>query len=185
VKINISRQHIYLLTISLLLFVFVLIFAFAVLIPEGKEYRIKRTELKKELKELRKYQNFSDETYELLKNMQSENRHIITAFDTLFDLNRFEKQYKSYFTSFKITQLQSKDPEDGFTVYEVNASSKITTPTKFYEFLEAVNKSDWIIDINFPINFKREGEHINSSFTMRVYYNSSESNVSASESVAK
>lgn len=184
-KISISRQYIYLLAISVLLFLFVIIFSFAVLIPEGKEYRIKRAELKKELKELRKYQNFSDETYELLKSLKSENRHIITAFDTIFDIERFEKQHKSYFTSLNISEVKPVAPEEGFSVYEVNTSSKISSPTTFYDFLDAVNKSDWIIDINFPIDFKREGELIKSSFTMKVYFNSPDSNATASESDAK
>ncbi len=184
-KINISRQHIYLLFISVLLFLFVIVFSFAALIPEGKEYRIKRAELKKELKELRRYQNFSDETYEVLKNLQSENRHIITAFDSIFDIERFEKQHKSYFSSLSISKIEPVTPEDGFGVYEVNTSSQISTPTTFYDFLDAVNKSDWIIDVNFPIDFKREGELIKSSFTMKVYHNTSDKNVTASESPAK
>jgi len=184
-KINISRQHIYLLLVSFFLFLFVVIFSFAVLIPEGKEYRIKKADLNKELKELRKYQNFSDETYEVLKNLQSENRHIITAFDTIFDIKRFEKQHKSFFTSLSISKIEPVAPEEGFSVYEVNTSSQISSPSNFYEFLDAVNKSDWIIDINFPIDFKREGELIKSSFTMKVYYNSSDTNASASESSAK
>ena len=36
-KINISRQHIYLLGMSAFLLIFVLVFSFAVLIPKGKE----------------------------------------------------------------------------------------------------------------------------------------------------
>lgn len=184
-KINISRQHMYVLFASSLLLLFVVIFSFTVLIPEGKEYRVKRAELKKELKELRKYQNFSDETYEVLKKLQNENRHIITAFDTIFDISRFEKQHKPYFTSLSILKVEQIAPVDGFGVYEVNTSSKISSPATFYDFLDAINKSDWIIDINFPIDFKREGELIKSSFTMKVYYNSPETNATASESPHK
>ena len=184
-KISISRQHIYLLFISVFLFLFVVVFSFSVLIPEGKEYRIKRALLAKELKELKKYQNFNDETYELLKTLQSENRHIISAFDAVFDIKRFEKQHKAYFTSLNISEVTPLAAQEDFAVYEVNTSSKITTPKTFYEFLDAVNKSDWIIDINFPIDFKREDEMIKSSFTMKVYYNNPDINVTASESLQK
>jgi hypothetical protein len=38
---------------SMLVFIFVLIFSFLVLIPEGKEYRIKRVELNKISKEFK------------------------------------------------------------------------------------------------------------------------------------
>jgi len=184
-KINISRQHIYLLSISLFLLIFVIVFAFAVLIPKGKEYRIQRTDLKKESKELRKYQNFSDETSEVLQNLRSENRRIITAFDIDFNLERFQKQHKSHFTSLNISKSQKLKDQEEFTVYEVNTTSKISSPTSFYNFLDAVNKSDWIIDINFPIDFKRDGELIKSSFTMKVYCNNRDKNSTASVSVAK
>ena len=184
-KSSISRQHIYLLVISLMLLLFVILFSFAVLIPQGKEYRIQKAALAKEMKELRGYQKFSDETYELLKELQRENRHIITAFATAFDVERFQKQHREHFKNLRVVEMQKLEPLDGFTLYEVNTTSKISSPSTFYDFLDAINKSDWIIDINFPIEFKREGEYINSSFTMKVYANSDESNESASESVDK
>lgn len=184
-KINISRQYIYLITISLLLFLFVVVFAFSVLIPEGKEYRIKKAELNRELRELRRYESFHDETYEFLKNLQSQNRHIISAFDTIFDIERFKKQHASYFNSLNITKVETLDPQEDFSVYEVNTSSHISTPATFYKFLDAINKSSWIIGIDFPLEFKRDGDLIKSSFKMKVYFNSPESNASASESLDK
>jgi len=157
------------------------VFSFTVLIPQGKEYRIKKADLSKENKELRLLQNFNDETFELLKELQQENRNIITAFKANFDVERFEKQHKSYFTNLRIIEVIQSTPQEGFSVYEVNTTSKITSPSSFYEFLDAVNKSDYIIDINFPIEFKREGEYINSSFTMNVYANSPETNATTPE----
>lgn len=168
-SVKISRQSIYLLSLSIFLFIFVLVFSFSVLIPNGQEYRQQRGELLKESLELKKYEDFSNETLEMLKKLQSENRHIITAFKTPFDPDRFEKQYKNYFNSMSVTPKVKVGTEEEFTVYEVNTTSKINSPTVFYDFLDAVNKSDWIIGVNFPINFKRDAEMIRSSFTMKVY----------------
>jgi len=155
------------------------------LIPEGKKYREKRVEVKKATQELMKYQNFHDETLDTLKNLQSENRHIIAAFDATFNPYRFEKQHKSYFSSLKLSKISRDSDEDGFAVYEVNTTSKISSPTNFYDFLDAVNKSDYIIGVNFPINFVRDGEMIKSSFTMKVYANNSDKNSTASSLEAK
>ena len=184
-KINISRHYLYILLISIFLFAFVLVFSFGLLIPEGKKYREKRVEVKKATQELMKYQNFHDETLETLKNLQSENRHIIAAFDATFNPYRFEKQHKSYFSSLKLSKISRDGDEDGFAVYEVNTTSKISSPTNFYDFLDAVNKSDYIIGVNFPINFVRDGEMIKSSFTMKVYTNNPDKNSTASSSEAK
>lgn len=184
-KSNISRQYIYLILVSLFLFIFVLVFSFAVLIPEGKEYRVKRVELKKTHKELRAYENFHNETLETLQELKSKNRSIITAFDATFNPQRFEKQNKNYFSSLNVSQVDFLNIEGDFAVYEVNTTSQISSPSSFYDFLDSVNKSDWIIGINFPIDFKRDGELIKSSFTMKVYCNNKDSNSTASESVAK
>jgi len=184
-KSSISRQHIYLLVASLILFIFVLIFSFAVLIPEGKEYRIKRVELKKANKELREYEYFYEETLDTYKNLQAKNRTIINAFDATFSPYRFEKQHKKHFSELTVSELNIASADKDFAVYEVNTTSQINSPKNFYDFLDAVNKSDWIIGVNFPINFKRDGELIRSSFTMKVYCNNKESNSTDSESVDK
>jgi len=184
-KNSISRQHIYLAVVSLFLLLSVLLFSFGVLIPTGKEYRIKRVDLRKMSKELYEYQNFHDETYDTLKSLQGKNRRVISAFDTIFNPQRFEKQNKSYFSRLSVSELSLSGLDDGFAVYEVNTTSQISSPASFYDFLDSVNKSDWIIGVNFPINFKRDGELIMSSFTMKVYANSKESNSTASESEAK
>lgn len=175
-KIRISRQHIYLLSMLSFLLVFVLLFSFLVLIPKGKEYREDRVEYKKEARELRRYQNFHNEIEEKLKTLQAENRHIITAFDTAFNQERFEKQHRNYFSSLTVSRLLNTSVEDGFVSYEVNTTSEISSPKSFYDFLDAVNKSDWIIAVEFPINFKRDNEMIKSSFTMKVYGLNKETN---------
>ena len=184
-KINISRHHLYILLSSLFLFIFVLFFAFFILIPKGKEYREERMALKKSSAKLQKYQNYHDRVYSTLKNLQSKNRHIITAFENNFDAKRFKKEHKSYFSSLYLSNISKVGRESDFDVYEVNTTSNIASPKNFYNFLDAINKSDWIIGINFPIIFKRHGDTILSSFTMKVYRNKSDTNSSASGSKAK
>ncbi len=175
-KINISRQNIYLLVLSILLLIFVFLFSFLVLIPEGQEYRKQRVELKIDSRDLREYQNFNDETVDFLKELQSDNKHIIVAFDNNFNVKRFEKNYQNYFSSLNISKKIKIDSSSDFNTYEVNTTSEINSPQSFYDFLEAINKGDWIIGVDFPIHFKREGEIITSSFKMNVYSNNKESN---------
>ncbi len=173
-NINIPRQYLYLSVISLILFIFVLIFSFSVLIPNGKEYRIKRLDVKKHYKELRSYRNFHDETYGVLKKLQGKNVRIITAFDTTFNPQKFERQNKVYFSDLSVKEITFEGIQEEFAVYEVNTSSHINSPKSFYDFLDSVNKSNWIIAINFPIHFKRDKDIIESSFTMKVYCNNKE-----------
>lgn len=175
-KINTSRQNIYLLFLSVSLFLFVLVFSFSLLIPQGKDYRNMRAELKKENSAFRNYNNFRSEVSQRLMELKADNRHIIQALDTEFNPSRFEKINQDYFNSLSISPKLELDNENDFSVYEVKTTSKINSPKSFYDFLDAVNKSDWIISINFPINFKREAEMISSSFTMKVYGVAKENN---------
>ncbi len=175
-KSNLSRQSIYLLAVSLFLLVFVLVFSFAILIPEGKDYRIKRNELSIENLELKQLSDFAVEKEVILQKLRSEHLHTIKALETEFNPERFIKQHRTYLSSLDVFKMDALEEEDGFSVYEVNTTSEINSPKGFYNFLDSLNKSDWIIAVNFPINFNREGEMIKSSFTMRVYNNKSDSN---------
>ena len=175
-KIKIARQYIYLIIIAVFLFIFVLLFSFLFLVPEGKEYRKNRLELKSQYKELRKYQNFHDELDEKLQGLEKKHRNIIIAFDTVFNPERFQKQNKTFFSTLYVTPMKPIGMEEEFAIYEVNTTSQISSPKSFYNFLDAINKSDWIVGINFPINFTHDGELIKSSFTMKVYCNAKDKN---------
>jgi len=168
-KINMSRQYIFLLAMATILLTFVLLFSFTVLIPKGKEYREQRTNLRRVEVDLRRHENFNDTTAQELKKVQINNRHIIESFDATFNPQRFQMLNKNYFNSLTLSKISQLTDEDGFAVYEVNATSHINSPKVFYNFLDAINKGDWIIGINFPINFKREADVIRSRFTMKVY----------------
>jgi len=168
---SINRQSIYILILSFFLLIFVLVFSLVLLIPLGKDYREQRVKLSYERADLSRWQSFEAQTLDTLKKLQSDNRHIISAFENGFDEKRFVKRYSKLFNSLKLSKATKKDNVDIFEVYEVVTSSQISSPETFYEFLDEVNKSDWIIGINFPIKFKRDAEVITSSFTMKVYCN--------------
>lgn len=164
-----NRQTFYIVILSLVLLIGVIAFSFFLLIPKGKEYRSLRLEAKKEFQQLDLVQLQYDETFIRLKEMQGQNRHTITAFDTPFNADRFERLYKKEFSDLYLTEVTTFESNGTFKIYEVNATSKITSPESFYTFIDGVNKSEWIIRVNFPIHFERDGDKIRSSFTMKVH----------------
>jgi len=168
-----NRQTVTLLVLSLVLMIGVVGFSFMLLIPKGKEYRTLRLESKKEFQNLDFAQQRHDQVASRLKELETQNARMIKAFNTSFDPMRFEKQYGKEFSDLYLTEVTSFESNGTFRTYEVNATSKITSPQSFYHFLENVSKSEWIIKVNFPIHFERDGDKIRSSFTMRVYNNES------------
>ena len=168
-KFRISRQMIYILALALVFLIIVFIFAFTLLIPSGKEYRLARMESKKVSYQVDNIQAEYDKVHENLKTLQADNRHIIGAYKTIFNPDRFKKMYASHFESFSLSELARHSQDGEFSVYEVNTSSLIQSPQGFYDFLDGINKSDNIIGVNFPIHFERDANLIKSSFTMHVY----------------
>ena len=180
-----NRQTLYIIILSFVLLIAVILFSTFLLIPKGKEYRALRLDSKKEFFQLDLAQQDYDHTQERLKELQERNKHTIEAFNASFNPDKFEKLYKKEFTDLYLTEVTTFETNGSFTVYEVNATSKITSPESFYHFIESVNKSKWIIGVNFPIHFERDGDKIRSSFTMRVHNASLEKAKSEEESVVK
>ena len=155
-----NRQASVMVILSLVLLLSVILFSFLLLIPEGKEYRLLRLESKKELLSLELAQRRYDQANDRLRELQARNHHTITAFNTFFDAERFTQLYKKEFQDLYLTEMREEGGSGTFKIYEVNATSKITSPESFYHFLEGVNKSDWIIGVNFPVHFERDGDKI-------------------------
>lgn len=174
-----SRQTVYLLVITILLLIFVFLFAFFVLIPSGKEYRMARSLENKHTAELEQYQKVNDETKKKLDELQEKHKNAIHAFEHGFESAKFIAENKKYFQNLTLSKVEKKDKMAPFDLYEVNATSKIDSPSVFYDFLDSLKKGNWVIGINFPIHFQKEGEFIISSFTMRVYTLSDEANATA------
>ena len=164
-----GRNLINILLLSLgfivLFFAFVAIF----LIPTGKEYKVDHKKYMKAVYERNRAQDFHDDTMQNLKDLQTKNRNIILAYSNAFDPDAFARQYSRYFKRLKLTSVEGKKKEDIFDIYEVKATSDLHSPTDFYEFLDAVNKSENIISIEFPIHFVADGSVIHSSFRLKVF----------------
>jgi Na+-transporting NADH:ubiquinone oxidoreductase subunit NqrC len=166
---RINKQTLYLILFSTLLLSIIVLFSIFVLIPKGKEYRLLRLEAMKEEKVVGQVQKEHKETSEKLEKLKKSNAKTIKAFTTPFNPRKFTKVYAPEFQDLFLKELSKADENGSFKVYEVNVTTKITSPESFYNFLEKVNKSQWIIGVNFPIHFERDGDLIKSSFTMKVH----------------
>ena len=100
-KMEVSRQNLYLLILSVFLLIFVLVFSLLVLIPQGKQYRVKRTQIKQEEHLLKVHKNLNSNTVDTLKTLRSKNKNIIAAFANTFDAKRFKSFMMVIFLNFQ------------------------------------------------------------------------------------
>jgi len=171
-KLNLSNENIFLLALCTFLLIIVLVFSFLILIPKEKEYRTQAKHLKVVKLQLEKYQQIKQKSSAILKGLQDKNKQIVFAMKNDFDFKKFNEKNKDYFSSFEVVDKQSfTEKEDGLKVYEANISSYISSPANFYEFIDGVNKGEWIVEVKKPLKFKKEDKKINLSFSMKVYKN--------------
>ena len=168
-KISFPRHIVYLSVFTIFMIIFAIWFSLEKLIPMGKEYRKNRLILKKERIDFERYEEFHKKTLTTYNETKTKNRNIIEAFKNSFDPQRFKQEYQKYFIDLTLSKSSPAHQTKWYEVYEVNTTSKIKTPKNFYDFLEAINKSEWIVGVTFPIKFSRQGELIHSSFKMQVY----------------
>ncbi len=178
-KINFPRHTVYTISFTIFLIIFAVWFAVGVLIPEGKDYRKNKTLALKERTNLKRYDTFYNKTLSIYNKQKTKNRHILEALQTDFNSKKFIKQYQKYFITLSLSKVHQKHKTDIYDTYEVNTTSKIKSPINFYNFLDAINKSPWLIEITFPISFTRDGELIHSNFKMQIYKKSKDTNLSS------
>jgi len=169
-NVRINYRTFYLILLSLLLMVSIVAFSTFVLIPKGKEYRTLRLENKKEQTVLDTTREHYDVTEEKLKKLEDKNKETIKAYRTVFDPEKFMRLNRVQLQDLFLTEVHLADQNKSFRVYEVNATTKITSPEVFYEFLEKVNHSGWIVGVHFPVHFERDKDLIKLSFTMKVHH---------------
>ncbi|MFZ3053566.1 MAG: hypothetical protein WA099_09170 [Sulfuricurvum sp.] len=169
-SVRIYYRTFYLILLSLLLLVSIIAFSTFVLIPKGKEYRSLRLENKKEQTIMDTTREHYDVTEKKLKKLEEKNKETIKAYRTNFDPVKFTRLNRTQLQDLFLTELHVTDQNKSFKVYEVNATTKITSPEAFYHFLEKVNHSGWIIGVHFPVHFERDQDLIKLSFTMKVHH---------------
>jgi len=167
---RINYRTFYLILLSLLLMVSIIAFSVFVLIPKGKEYRSLRLENKKEQAVIDTTREHYDLTEEKLKKLEEKNKETIKAYRSVFNPEKFMRLNRTQLQDLFLTEIHLTDQNKSFKVYEVNATTKITSPEVFYQFLEKVNHSGWIIGVHFPVHFERDKDLIKLSFTMKVHH---------------
>lgn len=169
-NVRIYYRTFYLILLSLLLLVGIIAFSTFVLIPKGKEYRSLRLENKKEQTVVDTAREHYEMTEKKLKKLEEKNKETIKAYRTDFSPEKFMRLNRAQLQDLFLTEVHLADQNKSFKIYEVNATTKITSPEVFYQFLEKVNHSGWIIGVHFPVHFERDKDLIKLSFTMKVHH---------------
>lgn len=164
-EIDLVKLLVYILIFVLICLMMVLFF----IVPNVKEYRKIQHEMHLQNSHavaLSKEQESKTKTITAFKNRE---KALIRAFEIPFSKDRFTAFASKYFSDVKLSQLPPKDSDEPFFRYELNVTSSVQTPVKFYDFIDALQRYDNVIRVDFPIHMQGSGEHIRTTFNIKVY----------------
>ena len=158
------------LLIFLVIFIFVTLLLISLLIfPNIKKYRVARGEFNQARVHKIRVQSVLKEREKELKKLRLDNRKIFAAFKHNFTKEEFLTSAKQFFNKATLKNVKQSSYTKEYDVYELNVTSSLKTPVKFYQFLDALNHYNNIVQADFPIDLKSNGDIIYSSFKIKVY----------------
>lgn len=154
----------------ILVFVMVcLVMIFAFIVPNIKEYREINLQNRSQTASVTKINQIYNSKNANLNEMKEKQRLVFKAFETKFDKENFSLFAGKFFSDVKLKEVPPKDSDEKFLRYELNVTTSLQTPSKFYNFIDALSKYDNIIKVDFPINMRGQDDKIHTTFNIKVY----------------
>ena len=144
------------------------VFGFFVFTPKIKTYRALNIELQQNSAELTAAEKEFDGHYVQLQNLQEREKNIDLALHKHFDLDRFETYLKQHFSSFSLRSVIS-EKDTLFQTELIAVQAKIATPVEYYRFIDALNRFEWVVEVDGTQKFVGAKDGINTHFILKVY----------------
>ena len=145
----------------------VVVFGFFVFTPKIKAYRALSIELQLHSAELARAEKEFDGHYAALQNLQDREKSIDIALHRHFDLDRFETYLKQHFSSYTLRSIVS-ERDEFFQTELIAVRATIATPAEYYRFIDALNRFEWVVEVDGTQQFKGVKGGIDTQFTLRV-----------------
>lgn len=146
-----------------------LIVIFALIVPDVKKYKKAKKESYRYELQTKRASDVLDEEKKRLQDTTKQNLKIINALNSGFNTDKFKQFAQKFFDNVSLSKQTSAPEANGFTVYELNVTSSIKSPSSFYDFIDALPNYENVIKADFPINMTSHGNKIKSSFNIKVY----------------
>ncbi|MBZ7987730.1 hypothetical protein [Campylobacter canadensis] len=104
-----------------------------------------------------------------LNTLLSNNKMYFDKFENKFNEEDFIRFSKEFFDEVSIEKIENEKQE--YLNYNLNVSSKITSPTVFYDFILELKNYKNVIKLDFPINMYEKDGKINAIFNLKIYSN--------------
>lgn len=161
-------------TVRFMLFVLafmavVMLFVFLVVIPSIKTFKTKKAEYLYQQKHKKELALQKEKLETELRSIEKKYADALSAFKNDFDEKSFLSEAGKYFQNIKLIPKSDKKSESGLQIYAFKADFDARTPVQFYKFVDALQKMDNVVKINFPVILDAKNNTIHLQFNMSVY----------------
>ncbi|MBT0879132.1 MULTISPECIES: hypothetical protein [unclassified Campylobacter] len=102
-----------------------------------------------------------------LNDYLSENKTNLAKIHNEFDIEKFKNHCKTFFDEVNLDK--NLDFSEDYVSYQLSVSTKITSPTIFYDFIDSLDNFPNILRVHFPIVLKSDKNLIKAQFNIQVY----------------
>ena len=167
-----SLQNIDITKLLIYVLVFIvacLVMIFAFLVPSIKEYKQVKYESRMQIAASAQTQRLYDAKSKALNEIKQNDKVALDALENKFDVENFTQFASKYFMNVNLSELKEAAKNGEISVYELMVMGSMKTPTKFYEFMDALQSYENIVKIDFPIKMRKDTEKIDATFGVKIY----------------
>ncbi|MCF6172421.1 MAG: hypothetical protein L3J44_01315 [Campylobacteraceae bacterium] len=164
-KINIIKLLIF-LSIFIIITMFLVL---ALILPNVKQYRSYKNQYNSALVHKTKVQNVLDARIKEIKKLRVDNAKVFNSFKHKFKKPEFVLFANKFFDKVALKEVKKSIHKKEFKIYELNVTSALKTPVNFYKFLNGLNHYQNMVQADFPINLKSNGQTIRATFKIKVF----------------
>ena len=146
-EIDLSKTLLFIL-LSLVL---TLMIASMMIIPDIQQLKISKIHTERSLKMLKGTREYYDQLSEKNNNLQEKNRKIIEALQVAYKEDRVQYFGQGKLGQFEIHGSNLVPHDQNFIRHELNATARIDSPVRLYEFIDALNGYESLAEMSFPI----------------------------------
>lgn len=164
-NIDITKLLIYVLVFIVACLVMIFVF----LVPSIKEYKQVKYESRMQIAASAQTQRLYDAKSKALNEIKQNDKAVLDALENKFDIDKFALFASNYFTNVNLSEPKEAVKNGEISIYGLTLTSSIKTPTKFYEFIDALQSYENIVKIDFPIKMRKDAEKIDATFGVKIY----------------
>jgi len=143
-------------------------FVMFLIVPSIKDYKKAKAQYHSKMLNQSRIEQIFFANANDLDALKTKNAKSLNAIINTFDEKKFQNKAGEFFSDVRLNRMPKEDENSTFINYELNVTAMMSTPDKFYAFIDFVNNYENVILIDFPVAMRANSGKIDTSFKIKV-----------------